>query len=243
MDTPARRPSSSWLTWLGFAVVVAAASACGDDDPPTRPTPTPTPPIAAPTVTAGRITQDPAGIGLVLATTFTFRAEGFAASDNSALTYAWDFGDGARETGGTTVSHLYPGRGLFSVSVTASTASGASAVASLPGVAATTVDGRWGLQDVTGTFIVRNTTLSQNGTAVTGDDTALNCRFAVTGSIRARRGITVNWAHARNDCQGLDVPETITFIGEAEEAANGFLGTLDTGVAARLVACSRPSCS
>lgn len=246
MGMRTRRPSSSWLTWLryvGLAVLAAAASACGDDDPPTRPTPTPTPPIAAPTVTAGRITQDPAGIGLVLATTFTFRAEGFAASDNSTLSYAWDFGDGARQTGGATVSHLYPGRGLFVVTLTASTASGASATASIPGVAVTTVDGRWGLQDVTGTFIVRNTTLSQNGTSVTGDDTALNCRFAVTGSVRAQRGITVTWNRARNDCQAFNVPETITFTGEAEEAANGFLGTLDTSVPARLVICSRPSCS
>ena len=68
-------------------------------------------------------TQEPAGIGLVLATTFTFRAEGFSASDNSTLTYAWDFGDGARQTGAT-VSHVYPGRGLFAVTVTVSTASG-----------------------------------------------------------------------------------------------------------------------
>ena len=97
----------------------------------------------------------------------------------------------------------------------------------------TTVDGRWGLQDVTGTFVVRNTTLSQNGTSLTGDDTALNCRFAVTGSVRAQRGITVTWNRARNDCQALNVPETITFTGEAEEAANGFLGTLDTGVPAQ----------
>ena len=241
MGTPARRPTSTWLTWLGIAAL-AAASGCGNDNPPTQPTPTPTPPIATPTVTAGRITQAPAGVGLVLATTFTFKAEGFAASDNSTLSYAWDFGDGARETGAT-VSHLYPGRGVFTVSVTASTASGASAVASLPGVAATTVDGRWGLQDVTGTFIVHNTVLSQNGTSLTGDDTALNCRFAVTGSVRAQRGITVNWTRARNDCQAFNVPETITFTGEAEEAAGGFLGTLDTGTPARLVACTRPSCA
>ena len=240
MATPARAPSRPWLTWLGIVVLAAATSACGDD-PPTQPTPTPTP-APAPSVTAGRITQDPTGIGLVLATTFSFRAEGFMASDNSTLSYAWDFGDGGRQTGGATVTHVYPGRGLFAVTVTASTTGGASATASLPNVAATTVDGRWGLQDATGAFIVRNTSLSQNATSIAGDDTALNCRFAVTGSVQPQRSITLTWTRARSDCQAFDVPEVITFSGVAEEAANGFLGTLDTGVPARLVICSRPGC-
>jgi hypothetical protein len=144
--------------------------------------------------------------------------------------------------GGTTISHVYGARGLFVVTVTASTAGGASATASLPNVAATTVDGRWGLQDATGTFIVRNTSLNQNATAIAGDDTALNCRFAVTGSVRAQRAITLTWTRARNDCQAFNVPEVITVTGVAEEAVNGFLGTLDTGAPASLVVCSRPSC-
>jgi PKD domain len=243
MRTPTRQTSRSWLTWLTVAVLAIAASACGDDKPPTQPTPTPAPtPPPAVSVTAGRITQDPTTIGLVLATTFSFRAEGFAASDNSALTYTWDFGDGVRQTGGTTISHVYGRPGLFTVTATAATTGGASATAAPLSVAATTVDGRWGLQDATGTFIVRNTFLNQNATTIAGDDTALNCRFAVTGSVRAQRAITLTWTRARNDCQAFNVPEVITFTGVAEEAVNGFLGTLDTGAPARLVVCSRPSC-
>ncbi len=164
--------------------------------PPIQPSPTPTPTVS---VTAGRITQDPAAVGLVLATSSSFRAEGFAASDGSTLTYTWDFGDGVRQTGGTTVTHVFGGRGIFTVGVSAATAGGASASASLANVAATTVDGRWGLQDATGTFIVRNTSLSQNATAIAGDDTALNCRFAVTGSVQAQRGVTLTWTRAPNE--------------------------------------------
>lgn len=243
MTTTTHPSARSWLTWLGLAAVAIAVAACGDDKPPTQPSPTPTPtPAPAITVTAGRITQDPAAVGLVLATSFSFRAEGFAASDGSALTYTWDFGDGVRQTGGTTISHVFGARGLFTVGVSAATAGGASASASLANVAATTVDGRWGLQDATGAFVVRNTTLSQNGTSLAGDDTALNCRFAVTGSVQAQRSITVTWLRARNDCQAFNVPEMIRFTGVAEEAANGFLGTLDTGAPARLVVCSRPGC-
>jgi hypothetical protein len=241
MTNPRRATSRPWLTWLGVVLLAAAAGGCGDD-PPTQPTPTPTP-TPAPTVSAGRITQEPTGIGLVLATTFSFRAEGFAASDNSTLTYTWDFGDGARQTGGATITHVYPGRGLFTVAVSAATAGGASATASLPNVAATTVDGRWGLQDATGTFIVRNTSLSQNATSIAGDDTLLNCRFAVTGSVQAQRRVTLTWSRARNDCQAYDVPEVIRFDGVVDEAANGFLGTLDTGAPARLVVCARPGCA
>jgi hypothetical protein len=223
-------------------VLLLAAGACGDD-PPTQPSTTPPPPAPAPTVTAGRIVQAPAGVGLVLATTFTFTAEGFGASNNGALTYIWDFGDGARQTGGASVTHVYPGRGLFTVGVTAALSTGQSASATLRDVAAATLDGRWGLQDVTGTFVVRNTSLTQNGTALTGDDTALNCRFAVTGSVQPPRNVTLTWNRARNDCQAFAVPETIRFSGAADEAAGGFLGTLDDGRPARLVFCQRPGCS
>jgi hypothetical protein len=222
---------------------VLAATACGDDTPPTQPTPTPTPqPQPTPTVTAGRIVQAPSGIGLVLATTFTFTAESFSASNGAALTYTWDFGDGGRQTGGATVTHVYGGTGLFVVTATAATAAGASATATLRDVAATTVDGRWGLQDATGALVVRNTSLSQNGTALTGDDTMLNCRYEVGGSVQAPRNITLTWTRGRNDCQGLNAPALIRFTGTLEEAAGGFLGTLDTGAPARLFVCRRPGC-
>jgi hypothetical protein len=230
---------SSRLTWP--CLLLLAAGACGDD-PPTQPTTTPPPPTPTPTVTAGRIVQSPAGVGIVLATTFTFTAEAFSASNNGALTYTWDFGDGVRQTGGASVTHVYPGRGLFTVGVTAALSTGQSASATLRDVAAATLDGRWGLQDVTGTFIVRNTSLSQNQTALAGDDTALNCRFAVTGSVQPQRNVTLTWNRAPNDCRAFDVPETIRFAGTADETVGGFLGTLDNGTPARLVFCQRPSC-
>jgi PKD repeat protein len=244
MSTLLRPIPSRWPVRLSLAAVAAAvAVGCGDDTPPTRPSPQPTPtPPAAVTVTAGRITQSPVGVGIVLATTFTFTAEGFTASDNSALTYTWDFGDGGRQTGGATITHVYPGSGLFTVGVTAATAGGASASASLGSVAAATVDGRWALQDATGAIVMRNTSLSQNGTAVSGDDTMLNCRFAVSGSV-AQSSIDLTWTRAPNDCAGMSRPLTVRFTGTVVASASGFLGTLDTGVPARLFLCTGPSCS
>jgi hypothetical protein len=237
-------PSKWWLVRLSLAAVAAAvAIGCGDDTPPTRPSPQPTPTPATVTVTAGKITQSPAGGGLVLATTFTFGAEGFSASDNSALTYTWDFGDGARQTGGATVTHVYPGGGVFTVGVAAATAAGASASASLPNVVAATVDGRWGLGDATGAILFRNTSLTQNGTSVGGDDTMLNCRFAVTGSVVAPRAIDLTWTRSRNDCAGTTLPVIVHFTGSVNDAAGAFVGTLDTGAQAALFPCSRAGCS
>jgi PKD repeat protein len=232
------RPRLAWLLLLSALIIT---SACGDDSPtqPSTPPPTPQPTV---TVTAGRITQSPTGIGIVLATPFSFTATGFSASDNSSLTYTWDFGDGARQTGGATVTHTYAGPGVFTVSATGTTPGGATASTTLGSVVATTVTGRWGLQDITGAFILRNSSLNQNMTTVAGDDTRLNCRFAIQGSVEAPRNITLTWTHARNDCIGQNVPETVRFTGTVDEAAGGFVGTVDNGTPARLVPCANASC-
>jgi hypothetical protein len=71
----------------------------------------------------------------------------------------------------------------------------------------------------------------------------LNCRFAIAGNVVPPRDITLTWTRAQNDCAGRNLPVTITFTGSLNEAVGGFLGTLDTGVPARLVACSRPGCN
>jgi PKD repeat protein len=243
MSGSIRRLAWPWLSWSCLAVFLLTSSACGDDKPPTQPTPTPNPPSPPATVTAGRVSQSPTGPGIVLATTFTFTAEGFAASDNSPLSYTWLFGDGGRETGGASITHTFAGPGTFVVTATASTTAGQSATALLTSVTVLTVNGTWGLQDATGAFLVRNSSLNQNGTSVGGDDTALNCRFAVTGSVAPQRSITLTWTRGRNDCQGSTLPVTFGFTGVVNETAGGFLGTLDSGAPARLVPCSAASCA
>jgi hypothetical protein len=194
------------------------------------------------TITLSRVTQSPTGVGLVLATPFAFTAEGFTVSDGSALTYTWDFGDGSRQTGGPSVSHTYGGQGVFPVTLTVATTVGVSAQARAGEATVVAVTGRFGLQDATGTFLLRNSSLNQNGTSISGDDTAQNCRFAVTGSVAPERGITLTWTRAPNDCAGRNLPLAITFTGTVNEQAGGFLGTLDSGVPARLVPCGTTAC-
>jgi hypothetical protein len=244
MSSAVRRLSSPWPSWLCLAVLVLATSACGDDTkPPTQPSPTPpspTPPTTV-TLTLSRVTQSPTGVGLVLATPFVFTAE-FSVSDGSALTYTWDFGDGSRQTGGPSVSHTYGGQGVFPVTVTAMTTVGLSANATAGEATVAAVTGRFGLQDASGAVLLRNSSLNQNGTAIAGDDTALNCRFAINGTVVAPRGITLTWTRNQRDCPGTTLPVSFSFTGVVNEAAGGFLGTMDSGVQARLVACGSGPC-
>jgi len=233
---PIARP---WTASLCLGVVLVAASGCGEDTaPPTRPSPTP--PAA---VTAGVISRIP-GAGFVLATSFIFTASEFKASDDAALTYTWDFGDGGRQTGGPNIAHRYGGPGTFTVTAIAASATGASASASVGPITVVTVDGRWGLQLIGGDFVVRNSAITQNGTAVTGDDTGLDCRFTIGGEVTSS-GIVVTWTRGERDCAGRNMPVAFAFRGEADRATGGFVGAInvsDTFVAARLLPCGRGPC-
>ena len=91
--------------------------------------------------------------------------------DGDALTYSWDFGDGASATG-QTATHLYTTSGTFTVKATARDAKGSSdgqttvTVRNLSGTwSATTVGSVFG--DITETY-----TLSQSGTSVAGSVSA-----------------------------------------------------------------------
>ena len=114
-----------------------------------------------------------------------------------------------------------------------------TAVSSLNDV---TVTGRWGLQDASGAILFRNSSLNQNGTAVAGDDTMLNCRFAISGSVVPQRGVALTWTRDQRDCAGTTLPIALSFTGVVNETAGGFLGTLDSGVQARLVPCGNGPC-
>jgi len=235
---PVARPRTAWLG-LCLGVGLVAASGCGEDPaPPTRPSPTP-----PATVTAGVISRIP-GAGFVLATSFVFTASEFTASDGATLTYTWDFGDGGRQTGGPNVAHRYGGPGAFTVTTIAASAGGASASASVGPISVVTVDGRWGLQLIGGDFLVRNSAITQTGTTVTGDDTALNCRFGIGGEVTGS-GIAVTWTRAERDCAGRNLPVAFAFRGEADQATGGFVGALsvlDSFTAARLVPCRGGPC-
>ncbi|HEY3324998.1 MAG TPA: PKD domain-containing protein [Planctomycetota bacterium] len=54
-----------------------------------------------------------------------------AASDSTAVSFAWDFGDGTTDTSGPTVTHTYASKGTYTVTVTASNANGKSDAESL----------------------------------------------------------------------------------------------------------------
>ena len=73
-----------------IALFFAAALAAGcviDSRQSTSTSPSgPSTPAPAATASAGTVTTSPSGVGIVSATTFAFTAQGFASSDDQALT-------------------------------------------------------------------------------------------------------------------------------------------------------------
>jgi len=53
-----------------------------------------------------------------------------AASDSTAVSFQWDFGDGTTDSSGPAVTHTYTATGTYTVTVTASNANGKSAAES-----------------------------------------------------------------------------------------------------------------
>jgi hypothetical protein len=184
------------------------------------------------------------GTGFAAATSFIFIASEFTASDGAALTYTWDFGDGSgRRTDSPNAAHVYGAPGTFTVTTTATSATGASASASVGPITVGTVDGRWGLRLDSG-FLVRNSAITQNGAAVTGDDTSLNCRFTIGGEVTSS-GIVVTWTRAERDCAGRNLPVSFSFRGEIDRSTGRFVGSvnvMDRFDFALLVPCGRGPC-
>jgi len=214
------------------AVVAACASLAGACDGDTQ---TNTTPVGI----AGRISQSPTGIGLAGATPFTFTATGFSSSSREPLTYAWDFGDRSTTTGGPTVVHTYMIDWYrFDVSVVATTSSGARAQAGITGVTVRAVTGRWGIRDSSGRLILGSAVITQNDAALHGDDSSLNCRYEITGSVAPPRSITVTYTRPPGDCQARDLPISFTFSGSADGTVSSFAGTMSPGVPATMVRCA-----
>ena len=219
---------------LAAAVVLPAclAAACGSD---TQTSPTPA-------VSRGSISGSPGKLGLAGATVFTFTATGFTSSTGEPLSYAWDFGDRTAATGGATITHTYMiDWYVFDVSVTASTPGGASARAQYGGVRVRAISGLWGLRDSAGRLLLGRTSLTQNDSTVWGDNSGLNCRYGVAGSVSDPRSIVLTYTRPPGDCQGWGLPESFTFAGVADEAIDSFTGMMTPGGPATLTRCPFPA--
>jgi hypothetical protein len=209
-------------------------------------------------VSAGTISKSPDIVGVVYMTTFTFQASGFRNDDSSPLTYDWEFGDETpffdptRISGAAaTVMQTYQRTGVFVVKVTAKNRRGDTASATLRGVEVVSLTGIWGVRDAAGNFVVRNTYLEYNKEGITGNDTSLNCRFEVVGSVEPPRTVRLTWTRPVSDpgrdCQGRGLPVsalpvTFSFSGTINNAADTLVGTLNDGRAVTIGRCQRLSC-
>jgi hypothetical protein len=208
-------------------------------------------------VTTGSISKSPEVVGIAHATAFTFQANGFGTDDGRPLTFEWDMGDETpfadptRFSGPAVVTHTYPITGVFVVRLTAKSRTGESVMTTLRGVEVVSLSGIWGVLTADGSFYVRNTNLNYNKEGINGNDTSLNCRFEVLGSVTPPRSVRLTWTRPerdpQRDCQGRGLPVsalpvTFTFTGTVDASANGMTGTLNDGRAVTLIRCQRLSC-
>jgi hypothetical protein len=221
-------------------------SGCTSSDSGSTVTPV-TPVTPTPTMTAGRIASEPVGAVLVSGTTI-LTAEGFTASDNSAISYAWDLGNGTTQTGLASVRPSYTTAGLYIVRLTATSATGARATATLE-LRVGSMTGRWRLIDAAGATLSSTAQLTQNGLALTGDDQmAGDCRWTVSGVVGDARLVLLTWTRTAGSCAGRNLPNVFTFTGTGNVDLTGFPGSFSnvTGGtlagAGRLVPCGTSGC-
>lgn len=227
-----RRRHRPFAVHAAALVLCAVAAGACDDDSQTSP---------SPTVTAGSISVSPAGLGLAGATPYTFTAVGFSSSNGEPLTYSWDFGDRTPAASGVTVTHTYMFDWYrFNVTVTATSASGATTQASITGLEVKAVTGRWGIRNAAGVLLFGSTYLAQDDARVHGDETRLNCRYEVAGWVSAPRSIVLTYTRPPADCQAWDLPVSFTFSGQADDRVNSFTGLMTPGGPATLVKCPSP---
>ena len=170
-----------------MALMVAG---CGSESTPSAP---------SPALAAGEILYAPPGAGLAGATTFTFTAQGFSASNGDHLAYTWDFGDGTSVESGAAATHYYESAGTYVVSVVATGSGGLSAAASLDGPRVVSLSGWWGVRDGSGTLLAGSTYLTQDGPALRGTQ-IFDCPYDVRGTIVMPRSIRINWSRRWPEC-------------------------------------------
>lgn len=237
------------MTKLVISAVICASLAGGCGGPSSA--------GPSPSISPGAITKSPDVVGIVYATTFTFQASGFRTTDAAPIIFDWDLGDETpfaeptRASGPAVVTQTYQNTGVFVVRVTARSSGGASAAATLRGVEVVSLTGIWGVRDASGNFFVRNTYLSHNKEGITGNETSLNCRFDVVGSVTPPRAVRLTWTRPerdpQRDCQGRGLPVSalpvsFSFTGNADDSANTFIGTLNDGRPVTITRCARLSC-
>jgi hypothetical protein len=211
--------------------LVLVVAGCGSE---------PTPSAPSPTLAAGEILYAPPGAGLVGATTFTFTARGFAATNGDGISYEWDFGDGTSVESGPTAAHFYASPGVYTASVIATTSGGLSAAARVEGLTVVSLSGLWGLRDGSGILLAGATYLTQDGPALRGVQ-LFGCAYDVTGTILMPRSLTIRWIPRWPECFGGNSwPTAFEFAGTADDRFTVFTGSIWYQPGARLVRCAGP---
>lgn len=160
---------------LVVAMTVPISVGCGSPASPTPPSPpvTPTPPAGRNTPPVlSKVTASPSS-GLKAASTIAFSAQASDA-ENDALTYAWEFGDGASATS-LAPTHVYDTEGIFTVKLTVS--DGTAAASDQATVTIKNLTGLWSTRSCSIDYpslcsnnYMRYFSLTQSGSTVSGTE-------------------------------------------------------------------------
>jgi hypothetical protein len=171
---------------------------------------------------AGTISVSPTGLGLAGVTNFTFTSQGASDPENAALTYTWNFGDGATGSGAT-AAHVYNSAGTFNATLTVS--DGAHQVTAA-GLSVTTgdVNGTWvNFDPAVGGARERRVTFQRSGAQLSGiyrTNLAPGHTGSVNGSMTSPNAL--QFEAKLQDDQGQQVG--FTFEGTFNSSLTSFTG-------------------
>jgi hypothetical protein len=193
----------SHLSALALATLL---SACGGGGEATGPSKSNGNPTASLTVSDS--------LPLMGVTPVSFAATG-SDPDGDALSYSWNFGDGATATGAV-VTHVFGTGGTFNVALTASDGKGGSATANAS-VNARSLTGVWTSQARAWNFEIQQVGGQITGRLLGFKRVSLDPPPPLLGTVKAPRTVV------------FDVPGGLSFAGTVSADAMAIPGTLSEG--------------
>jgi hypothetical protein len=191
---------------LSALALATLLSACGGGGEPAGPSRSNGNPTASLTVSDS--------LPLVGATPVSFVATG-SDPDGDALSYSWNFGDGATATGAV-VTHVFGTGGTFNVAVTVSDGKGGGATANAS-VNARSLTGVWTSQARAWNFEIQQVGGQITGRLLGFKNVSLNPPPPLFGTVKAPRSVA------------FDVPGGLSFAGTVSADAMAIPGTLSEG--------------